>query len=349
MKLSFSRIIFILFAALLGFIFYTVQSTGFFREVAPTNLEVIASYALPGVEDLELIRKDSFLILSSDDRAARRNGELKNGGLYLLDLKTRPAAPRLLTEFLNRPFYPHGISMYPLSDSVYRLWAINHPSKNQHQIEVFDLYGDSLSFIKSISHRNLVSPNDLVALDSETFYITNDHGYTSGMGLLAEDYLGLAISNVSYFNGEEVTVVAEGISYANGVAFDGSRNLLYVASPRKFTIKVYAAMANRELEFIEDLFVGTGIDNLFINDDKSIWTGAHPNLLHFTSYAQGKKEFAPSEVLEITYETSGCWSQVQWFEDDGTTLSGASVAIPWGDEIFIGNVMDNKLITIPKK
>jgi arylesterase/paraoxonase len=347
--MTITRFLFALLALMIGFVFYTMYSTGFFREVRPSAKQIKRSFDLPGVEDLAISKKDSFIILSSDDRAARRDGSKKNGGLYFLDLKNADSAPTLLTKSVNRAFYPHGISLLQLSDTTYRVWAINHPTKKQHQVEVFDLQYGQLTFVETIKDDLLVSPNDLFALDSNRFYITNDHGFTSGLGLLAEDYLGLGASNVIYFDGQRMAEVASGISYANGITYDVSRNYLFVASPRKFTVKVYQTSTDGSLTFIENLNVGTGIDNLHLDEDLSIWTGGHPNLLKFTSYAQGKSKFSPSEVIKITYTGTGDWTQKQLFLDDGQMVSGASAAIPWGDQVFVGNVMDKKLVSFENK
>lgn len=332
-----------------GFVFYTMQSTGFFRKVPAYSEKPLYSFALPGVEDLAISRKDSFLILSSDNRAARRDGAAENGGLYFLDLKKGIGSPKLLTGSIDRPFYPHGISVIQVDDTTYRIWAINHPETNLHQIEVFDLVGQSLTFLETIKDPNLISPNDLVAVDTTRFYLTNDHGFISKLGLLAENYLGLSVANVSYYDGTQFHTCAKGISYANGIAYDRQRDLLYVASPRKFSIKVYQVTSGSNLTYIEDLYVGTGIDNLHLDQTGDIWAGAHPNLLKFTSYSQGKVATAPSEVIKVSYSKKGDWSIKQFFADDGTLLSGASVAIPWDNQLFVGNVMDDQLIVIDIK
>ena len=49
----------------------------------------------------------------------------------------------------------------------------------------------------------MIRPNDLVIVDENRFYFTNDHRYTKGFGKLVEEYAGLAISNVVYFDGSD--------------------------------------------------------------------------------------------------------------------------------------------------
>lgn len=334
--------------ALGAFVFYIFYSTGFFREIEPSDARVDMLVKLPGVEDIEVSYEEDFMIFSSDDRAARRYRRPRQSGLYLFDFKN--SKYKELTEQLNFAFFPHGITMHRLDSAVYRIWAINHAYR-KHFIEVFDLYGDSLVHREQLQHPSMVSPNDIVALDAERFYFTNDHRFTSGTGLLAENYLGLALSNVIYFDGESYREVADGIAYANGINFDSKKNLLFVASPRDFLVKVYEKRPEGTLDFVENIDCHTGVDNIEIDTSGTLWIGCHPDLLHFTRYAAGKEKHAPSEIITIDYRSEGDYEVRAIFEDDGTLISASTVAIPMRFRIFIGSVMDNKVLVIrqPRK
>ena len=117
---------------------------------------------------------------------------------------------------------------------------------------------------KTETDESLVSPNDIVAIGDKKYYFTNDHGYTSKLGLIAENYLGLKVSNVVYFNGAAFKEVAGGIAYANGINYDQKRNLLFVASPRGFQVNVYATEENGNLSFVESIPTGTSVILLLI-------------------------------------------------------------------------------------
>ena len=112
-------------------------------------------------------------------------------------------------------------------------------------IEIFTLVNEQLTHIKTLKHEKIYSPNDIVLLDDHKFYFTNDHKYKDGIMRLLEDYLGLSISNVMYFDGKNYRQVADKIAYANGINFDTKRNLIFVASPRKFLVKsISASLSN---------------------------------------------------------------------------------------------------------
>lgn len=341
-------VLFVLLILLGSFVVYIFSSTGFFRTVKPKNEFgiVFQTIDLPGVEDMAIARADSLLILSVNDRASLRDGKMGPKGLFLVDLRNAPFEAIPLTDHLDFPFFPHGLSIFPLDSGKYSLMAINHID-GKHSVEHFLLFEKELYHQKTITDPNFISPNDLVMVGSEEFYYSNDHGYTEGLGIFAENYLGLEASNVGYSDGYSAEIKAKNIAYANGIQFDPAEHLLFVASVRGFMIKVYQVDENWDLTHLEDIHVGSGVDNIEMDESGQLWIGAHPNLLAFASYAVGKNPISPSEVIRISYHPEG--SKVESiFTDPGDVLSGSSVALPWGDYLFIGNVMDSKVLVLKK-
>lgn len=333
---------------LILFIANIFVSTGFFRPIENNfNGTILKEINLPGVEDITISQIDSFAILSSTNRKKIPNPNQQLGGLYFLDLKNNNYNPIHLTKNFKKPFAPHGISIFK-KNSVYTIAAINHTKEGEF-IEIFKLINQKLTHYKTLKHELIFSPNDLVLLDENRFYFTNDHKYKDGLGKLAEDYLGLAISNIVYFDGENYIKVANGIAYANGINLDVKRNLLFVASPRKFLIKVYQKNDANSLTFIEDIDSKTGVDNIEFDTENNLWVGSHPNLLHFASYAKGDKEISPSEIIKINYQQKGKYSVEQIYIEDGSKMSASTVAAPFGNLILTGNVMDSNFLILKKK
>ncbi|MEQ6168407.1 hypothetical protein AAOE16_14525 [Ekhidna sp. MALMAid0563] len=326
-----------------AFVLYTFSSTGYFREVNNTDsYEVIAEIPMKGAEDFTINYEDGFMIISQDDRAGRRDGSPSQGHLYYLDLDSGRFQPQKLTGNYKLPFYPHGISLLKLDSAHYQILVVNHA--RGHTIEKFELFGnDSLVYMATYRDDSMISPNDVVALDKESFYFTNDHGYTSYWGKLAENYLGLAVSNVVFYDGK-YREVAGGMSYANGINITNDRSQLLVASPRSFSLRYYNIEEDGDLSYERSLDVGSGIDNIELDENGDLWMGSHPSLLAFTAYAVGKNETAPSEVIKVTGD------QVEsLFEDDGSLVSASSVAAPYKDLLFVGTVMDDMLLVLKKK
>ncbi|MEQ9304381.1 MAG: hypothetical protein RJQ14_10755 [Marinoscillum sp.] len=330
-------------------VLYSLDSGGFFRKVTEPNNSgtILHGLKVLGAEDIAISRQDSFLIISSDDRGAHLNGRKPSGGLYFVDLTSDPLQPRLLTSRFEKPFFPHGISMIEMDHGVFRIFAISHYLKS-HSIEVFDLIEDSLTHIRTIEDPALISPNDLVALDGTRFYVTNDHQYPTGWLRKVEDYAGLALSDVRYYDGNKFTKVADNIAYANGINYDFERKLLFVASPRGFLVKVFRVEESRNLTHIEDIDAGTGVDNIEFDAEGKLWIGCHPNLMHFSGYMAGKSPVAPSEIVIIDYRGAGDFDLQSIFLDDGSTISASTVAVPFGSRVFIGSVMDEEVIVWEK-
>ena len=202
---------------------------------------------------------------------------------------------------------------------------------------------------RSLVDSSMVSPNDLVMIDENRFYFTNDHCYTKGIGRLLEEYLGLSLSNVVYFDGDRYREVVNGIAFANGINFDSKRNLLFAASPRSFLVKVYSINPDGSLIFIENIPCGMGVDNIEIDTKGNLWIGVHPNLLRFTAYAKGNKETSPSEIIKIVYRGKKDYTVEKIYMEDGSNMSGSTVARPFGDLILTGNVMDDGFLILKQE
>ena len=341
------RIAIIVFVLLLIFIAHVLISTGFFRTIENQfEGEIVKRISLSGAEDIIVNRAGGFALISSTERAVFPPQAEEKGGLYLMDLKSGNFDLVHLTASFPKSFAPHGISMIQ-KDSTYQVMAINHTAQG-HSIEVFTLQGKNLFFEKTITDPSFISPNDLVLIDDKRFYFSNDHGYTEGIGNFLEEYVGLAVSNVMYYDGEQFKEVAKGIAYANGINFDPKRNLLFVASPRGFLVKVYSKNPDGSLDFIEDIPCGTGVDNIEFDEAGNLWIGAHPNLLRFSAYSKGKKETAPSEIIKINYQSKGNYTVEKVYVNDGKVMSGSSVAAPYGNFILAGNVMDDAFLVLKR-
>lgn len=343
--MTIKKLLLLLLPALIAFVLYTFYSTGFFRTVENRfEGEVIKEISLKGAEDITVSYTDSFAIISATARQQFPPIGQEHGGLYLMELKSGNFVVKHLTANFDLPFAPHGISMLK-TDSSYTIAVVNH-TEDGHTIEFFSLYDEKLTHIRTQKSTSLISPNDIVLLDEKRFYVTNDHGYEHGVGRLVEEYGNLAISNVVYFDGQDYSEAAGGISFANGINFDRERNLVFVASPRRFLVKVFQPNNDGTLAFIENIPCGTGVDNIEFDQEGNLWVGCHPNLLHFSAYAKQKKEHSPSEIIKISYREKGDYTVKSIYENDGSALSATSVACPYGNLIFAGTVKDDKMLIL---
>ena len=326
---------------------WLMYSTGFFRTIDKKfDGNILKKISIDGVEDITINQKEGFAIISSTKRKNLPPVEQENGDLYLIDLKNMESKPILLTQNFDKPFAPHGISIYT-KDSITTIAAVNHTINGEY-IELFKLTKSKLTHHKTLHNDLIISPNDIVLLDEETFYFTNDHIYKNGFMRFIEEFLGLPFSNVIFYDGKKFKEAAKGISYANGINFEKNKNLLFVASPRKFKIKVYEKQPDNSLTFIEDIYCGSGVDNIEFDTNNNLWVGAHPNLLQFMSYANSYHSITPSEIIKIQYFKKGNYKVETIYLEKGEEMSGSTVAAPFENLILMGNVMDEHFLVLEK-
>ncbi len=353
----FLSIIGVLTLFLIVWALYICATTGFFRSIENSYSGTVEKVSVPGAEDFSISRKDGFLIISSDDRAARRDGRSFTSGLYYMDLNSTDRKPEFLEGSNTIPLFPHGISMFQLDSNTYRLLVVNHVTSGseavssmdpdtRHSIEEYTLRDKVLTHIQTFANELVRSPNDVVIVDETRFYFTNDHGSKTKLGLLAEDFLGFKRSDVVYYNGRDYQVVDDGIAYANGINLDYERRLLYVASPRSFLVKTYVVNEDGSLAFQTDIPCNSGVDNIELDENGKVWIGAHPKLLAFTSYSTGQNQFAPSELITIEYKNKSDYTVTSVYTSEGKDMSGSTTAIPYKGKVYVGNVMDSNFIIL---
>lgn len=337
----------LLLAAL--YIFYVCNTTGFFRDIKDDNRYVeVQRIPMYGGEDITIVN-DSIYLASADHRLATINGEPEQGNIHLLKIVGENISHKIISANFKKEFHPHGIDVYNLSDTTARVLVVNHTSDGKHAIEEFILQNEELKFVKTYEHEHILSPNDVVIIDKEKFFFTNDHGGKSDFSKFIEENTMRRWAHVIYYNGITYSKVSNGIAYANGINFDVKRNLLYVASPREFLVKVYQPALDGQLEFVEDIPCGTGVDNIEIDDNGKLWIGCHPNLLQFVAYMASKKQLAPTEVITIDYRSKGDYTVESIYENDGSVMTSCSVARPFGNKMIIGTVADDHISIMSKK
>ncbi len=323
-----------------GWLVYDLlKDAGQFKKIEPHFEGSIQKVeGVVGAEDITVHRPSGLAFISSDDRRAGWSGK---GALYLYDLNAEAPQPVELTRGFDQPFHPHGISLYQLDSVTVRLFVVNHRDAATTTVEIFDWASDSLSHRQTIAHDRLRFANDLAAVGARSFYVTSDHGNTSALGRTLEEYLRLARAYVLYYDGSQFTRVAGGIKYANGINLSADGREVYVAATTSGKIHVY----DRDLETgtlteRTSLELGTGVDNIELDGEGNLWVGAHPKLLTFVEHAKDAQKPSPSQVLKITLFPNDTFQFQEVFLDDGTRLSGSSVAAVYGNKMLIGTVFD---------
>jgi sugar lactone lactonase YvrE len=298
---------------------------------------------IPGPEDFALDRWSDppRLIVSSDDRREPENpGKIVSvclsGGLVTeLSRRGEPAGLAL---------HPHGVDLIRLDDGSLQLFVISHPKPGQggergESVIQYRLERDQLVFQRRYQDAHLVSPNDLAARSDGSFYVCND---SSARGGMLELILGLRRSSVVYYDGQgSWSVAAEGLAMANSAAIDG--RTVYVSATRANRVYAYTIGPGGVLTDRRELARIKGPDNLIL-EGSELLVAAHVDTLAFMRHARDAAKRSPSTVYVVDTH-SGVASTL--FADDGSRISGASVALRFEGALYLGQVFESFLLKCP--
>lgn len=342
----------ILLFLLLIIVIYVVSiliSVGTFRSIENQfSGETLARIPITGVEDITVDEDDNFAILIAYDRAAKRDNKPFETGVYFMDLATENFTPVLISTDFDKPFLPHGISLFQIDSAHHQLHVINHA--DGEYIEIFDLFDRKrLVHQKTLQDDLIYSPNDIVAINEKEFYFTNDAYSDNIIGKLAENYLGLTWCETVYFDGTNYRVVDNDISYANGINYDRKRELVYVAGVRDFAVKVFKKEPNGDLTFQDKIDCGTGVDNIELDAEGNVWVGCHPNMLAADAFMKGNQDKSPSEIIKIVYRGVEDYTVETVYMNDGTEISASTVAAPYRDLLLTGTVSDEVFLVLKRE
>ncbi len=337
----------VLLLALAGFIVKTLADAGQFKHLTPHFAGRCAPVSgMPGAEDITFHPTLGYAYVSSDDRRATQAGRPVQGGIYRYDPGS-DAPPVLLTGAFPHPFHPHGIGLFVAPDGTQTLYVVNHAAPGQNQVERFEVGADGmLVHRQTVRDAALVSPNDVVGVDAERFYVTNDHHFPPGALQVVEDYLQLALGNVLYFDSKGFREVVRDTAYANGINRSADGRTVYLAQSVGRSLTVYTRDADSgALMEPRTIPLETGPDNIELDAQGHLWLGTHPKLLDFAAHANdiSGATRAPAQVLRL--KPSGALLETEEvFLDDGRQTAGSAVAAVSGKWMLLGPVFEKDLL-----
>ena len=329
-----------------GLIAKTLFDAGEFKKISPNFKAECRS--VPGVlssEDITINLKTGMALISSADRRARwsNTSHVQKGAIYGFDLKARDPELVNLTAGFSGEFNPHGIGLW-MGENRTSLFVVNH-RESGHFVEIFDFKNNRLTHRESIEGTLMHSPNDVIPVGPGSFYVTNDHGNTSEWGRVVEEYLQLARSQVLYYDGDDFRVVADGLAYSNGINLSPHGRTVYVAATVGQEVCVYDRdMETGDLAHRHTIELGSGPDNIEVDESGNLWIGCHPKLLTFVKYSKDPEVLSPSQVIKITVQEPGSYTVDEIYLSDGKPLSGSSVAAVYKDTMLIGSVFDTSFL-----
>jgi arylesterase/paraoxonase len=300
----------------------------------------------PGTEDVTYDAVSGLVFVSA---AERRSGEMSpRNGIYVFDPEDAESV-RLVSIDAPADFRPHGISLWRgASDSgapLARLFVISHPYSG-HQVLIYDVAEDgALSHLQTVSYDALRSPNDIVGVGPDQFYATNDVYFGDTLMGYLEAFLGLPLGSISYYDGQEGRIVADGLAYANGVTINADGSELYASGFIGRTLHVFDRDADTaQLTRTARHPIPLGLDNIEIGTDGALYIAGNVSVFDFLAHQSDPAARAPAQAVRVDPQT-GDWTTV--FADSGEAIDSPSVATRAGDQLLLGAVFDSHVLVCP--
>jgi arylesterase/paraoxonase len=325
------------------FIVTILRDAGEFKDLHPhSGCGCVKVKGVLGPEDIAVDASTGTAYVSCSDFRALAKGEFRQGAIFSYALEGDPVLTNL-TAGLKMRFAPHGISLFAAPDGRKYLFAVSHPLP-RNRVEIFEIVDSALVHRETVEGDLLVSPNDIAAIGPRQFYFTNDHGSGSSPGKTMEDYLRLSRANIVYSDGAKMRIVADGLSYANGIwaAADGKR--VYATATTGKAFYAFERLKNGDLRLLSTLDLGSGADNIDVDGRGRILVGSHPKLITFLKHAGNPRNRSPSQVLEVFTGRDGGYSFRELSLNDGEELSGCSVAAGYRDRLLLGAVFEDHFL-----
>lgn len=193
--------------------------------------------------------------------------------------------------------------------------------------------------------------NDVAAISPTEFYATNDHtgpGSTGPFGVVL-DLLGMPTGNVVYCNAEtsRCRVVADGLSFANGVYLNHDHTKLYVTETSTRQFLVYDRdITTNEIHLNESIQLDSLLDNINVDMHNNVWVVGTMDAIatmRTINDATGQFHATPNIVYRLVpkkspHEAPTAWSHPGlvsnnfWIEivyaDNGSPVAPISTAAP---------------------
>lgn len=295
----------------------------------------------PGPHSLLPLPGTERLLISSHDRRAFKSP----GELYAYDT----TAARLLR--LPRTGEPRDLVLRPHHmDLATRrgetlLYVINHdeptPNGRRHSILVYALEGDRLAFRQRLTDPLLSSPNHLSVAPDGDLYVSNDR--RDGSSVMELVLRQRKATLVHYREGRGWRIVAEGLSFPNGVRAEEERVLAVKTFGNEMS--AWPRYEDGSLGPRQSVISLPALDGLNPGPEPDTWlTVSHGPLVDFLRHKGNSTHASPATVYLVNTATR---SYAPFFADDGRRISAMSNAVLAHRALWIGQSFDSFILRCP--
>lgn len=297
---------------------YTIIDTGLFRSVVLSNTNISWQH-LKGtkkIHDLQIDSDQKTLFFSHTKNE-------KTGGISKVILPNdNTPIPLIITlkYKYTSSFNPKGISLWEGANGDKRLFVINN-FEEKHHIDIFNIKDDSLIHLHSINSTKFISLNDIVAINSNSFYVSNDKGSISGFSSVMENFFKFPASKLLYYNGESITEVLNHLGFASGLAYDHRSHTLYLSET--IAQKVYTYERYGDQGFLKE----TGSirlpnpEKINLDHNGNLWVTCHPEINSLETIKNNPEALEPTQIIKLTPTYKGQFYAETIYSDPSPQVS----------------------------
>ncbi len=358
----------------LRYIFYTFLAVSLLASCAamPKNTEATSKQIVcgPGPEDMELDSSSGAprLIISCSQRRESTKkikyeafGEIMQYGF--------DGKPAVAMERKGGPvgamFNPHGISIANVNGKQ-MLYVVNHskpsPKVKENHIEVYEIQGNTLLHIRTISGPELISPNDCFGNREGRIYFTNDSGKGSYLWekfwklkkstvycVMPDGSIKQVLDKLAYANGVYESLYKAGVSEidSTGKAIPRDSVLvryLFVSTVQQKALYYSTMGAEPNGNTLGNALPVYGQDNIMLCGNTLV-VACHPKPIKFLKHALNPAKQSPTHVYTVDIKTGNETIQ-RIFVDDGSRISTGSTAILYKGKLYISQVFQPFILEV---
>lgn len=318
---------------------------GAFRSVESMAADGCRAIEVGGsVRDIRIDRERGVAYLSFLDRDTA-TGATGNGTVVMLDLNLAEPAPRAALSRNPQDFRPEGIALLQEAGQPAKLFATSRAG-GVPTVELMerDNYG---AFIPELTARDTASgsPTQIAPMASRSFYAV-DHREPTG-------WLRHRLSLLRKYGRDAIVmsdtartvVMTSDHAWLSGLVLSADGSQLYATDALKQQLLVYRRDPSRAdaLTLEDTIGLPAPPSSLDRDADGVLWIATYPKLLRYFAAAAGSSRVLPTLVLRFDPRSVG-EGAVAVFADDGSRISGGTIAAHWRDELLVGAPLDHKVL-----
>jgi len=309
----------------------------------------VAGYV--GIEDMVYDVRGDQLITASLNRRAMAQGDAVRGALLRLKPDLDPSVPLTPVDIsgaVPSDLSPIALGIWQYGDYGISTLAVVNRKGNRSAIETYGINQGELNHTATINHQPLDRISDVAPVNEKAFYVTNESDYKSGsfVAAIAQLFNKDNTGSIWYYDGSNYKKVASGLSFASSIAVSADGNKVYATGIFSRNLRIYDRnVETGDLTLSDEVFLGTGADNIYLDDEGRILIAAHPKIYTFMIYMTFGSGTPPSQIIVVEPNADGKGGKVDqvYLSAGSDGFDGATIGAKVRSRLFMGSPYEHSV------